>query len=144
MTMASVRVLGQHLTDENHHDVLESAKGLTRAQIAELIAEIAPRPDVPSTMRKLPAPTAPQEATSSDDRGRAVRRSGGQCRRRLAPSTARRPAVPARSVVEPTAPDRYRIQFTIGRPRASSCAACKRSSGARSPTAIPRRSSIAR
>jgi hypothetical protein len=114
VTMASVRLLGKHLTDDNYRDVLERARGLTREQVAELIAEIAPRPDVPSTMRKLPAPTASEEATPSRtaDALFAEQTSGPPAP--PAPSAARHPALPGRSVVEPTAPDRYRIQFTAG------------------------------
>jgi hypothetical protein len=111
--MASMRLLGKHLTDANHRDVLERTMGLTRDQIAELIAELAPRPDVPTTMRKLPAPTSPQEATSAGIGGVLFGEPPAGPPAPSAPSAARRPSVPARSVVEPTAPDRYRVQFTI-------------------------------
>src|SRR6188768_2451054 len=45
LTLTSVKVVAPHLTMENHEAVLERAKGLSVRQIAELVAEIAPRPD---------------------------------------------------------------------------------------------------
>jgi hypothetical protein len=52
MTLTSVRVLGRHLTPENHQAVLEKAKGRTCHQIEALVAELAPRPDVPTSIRR--------------------------------------------------------------------------------------------
>src|SRR6187397_2289744 len=65
MTLTSVRILGRHLTPENHQAVLEKAKGRTRHQIEALVAELAPRPDVPTSIRKLPQPTAPLPAPAT-------------------------------------------------------------------------------
>ena len=111
MTLTSVRILGPHLTSENHALVLESAKGRTRRQIEALVAALAPRPDVAAGVRKLPAPTAPPApatplippATVTAPHPEAV----------IAPPPPMRPAA-ARPVVQATAPERYRVQFTIG------------------------------
>ena len=54
MTLTSVRLLGRHLTPDNHQAVLAKASGRSRPQIEALVAELAPRPDVPSFVRKLP------------------------------------------------------------------------------------------
>src|SRR3954467_10329471 len=56
MTLSSIRLLGRHLNRENHEAAIERAKGCTLTQIGVLIAEIAPKPDVPTSMRKLPKP----------------------------------------------------------------------------------------
>src|SRR5438067_3689552 len=68
MSLTSVRILRPHLTPENHEAVLARASRRNRREIEALIAELAPRPDVPSSIRKLPtampAPTlaSPQPA----------------------------------------------------------------------------------
>src|SRR6185295_8987126 len=59
VTLTAVRMLGRHLTADNHEAVLERAKGCTVSQIEDLIAELAPKPDVPPSIRKVPAATPP-------------------------------------------------------------------------------------
>lgn len=54
MTLTTVRLLGPHLTVDNHKQLFETACHLTRPQVAVLIARLRPKPDVPSTIRKLP------------------------------------------------------------------------------------------
>jgi hypothetical protein len=54
LSLTSIRMLGPHLTIENHESVLTRARGRRRRQIEALVAELAPRPDVPSSVRKLP------------------------------------------------------------------------------------------
>jgi hypothetical protein len=56
LSLTSVRLLGPHLTAENHESVLAKAVHKTRREIETLVAELAPRPDLPSTVRKLPVP----------------------------------------------------------------------------------------
>src|SRR6266850_4518356 len=58
LTLTSVRLLGKHLTAENHQSVLAKARDRSRRELDVLIAELAPRPDVPSAVRKLPSPSA--------------------------------------------------------------------------------------
>src|SRR6185436_18990797 len=48
MTLTSVRLLGRHLTVENQRVVLAKASGRSRHEIEALVAELAPRPDVPT------------------------------------------------------------------------------------------------
>src|ERR1041385_2879471 len=43
-----------HLTDANAAELLGRATHKTKRQIEELVAEIAPKPDVPVTVRKVP------------------------------------------------------------------------------------------
>src|SRR5882672_8836282 len=124
LTLTSVRLLGKHLTEENHLSVLGKARDRSRREIDVLIAELAPRPDVPSTVRKLPCPTAtPPTATPPPLAG------PGPAMTRV-PSAAASPAMtsllfasdpaidppPAtpRPIVQALAPERYRVQFTVG------------------------------
>ena len=54
--LSGIAVLAPHLTDENCESVLARAVHKSKRQIEELAAELAPKPDVLSTIRKLPAP----------------------------------------------------------------------------------------
>src|SRR5262245_57458035 len=49
LSLTSVRLLARHLTDANHHTVLAKAENKSCREIEALVAELAPRPDVPST-----------------------------------------------------------------------------------------------
>jgi 5-methylcytosine-specific restriction endonuclease McrA len=109
MTLTGVRMLAPHLTPENHAVVLERATGGTVRQIEELVADIAPRADVRSSVRKQPAigatiTPAPEPAPPPVTSGPSAPLPTSL----FAPATARRP------VIEVTAPARYRIQFTVG------------------------------
>ncbi len=58
VSLTTVRLLGPHLTADNHGSVLDSARGKTRIQVEEIAAALWPRPDAPSFVRKLPAAKA--------------------------------------------------------------------------------------
>ena len=57
VNLTTVRLLGPHLTADNHSRVLESARGKRKAEVEEIVARLAPRPDVPASVRKLPVRT---------------------------------------------------------------------------------------
>ena len=52
--LTGIARLAPHLTLENRTALLARATHKSRRQIEELVAEIAPRPDVPALMRRLP------------------------------------------------------------------------------------------
>jgi hypothetical protein len=109
LTLTSVRILGPHLTPENHEAVLEKAKGRTRRQIEALVAELAPRPDVPTFVRKLPVVSAAPALSVIIPAATATASE---------PEPANEPTPlvlrpPARPIVQATAPERYRVQFTM-------------------------------
>jgi hypothetical protein len=54
VTLTSVRKLKGLLTTENHETLLRKAAHRSKEQIEALIAELAPKPDVPTMVRKLP------------------------------------------------------------------------------------------
>jgi hypothetical protein len=58
LTLTSVRMLRKHLTPENHEVVLARAANQRKERIEALVAELAPKPDVVSSVRKLPIPTS--------------------------------------------------------------------------------------
>src|SRR6266705_337031 len=109
VTRTTVRLLGRHLTPENHEAVLAKAKGRTRHQIDLLVAELARRPDVPSSVRRVPAVATPPAATAPAPASSASSSEPAGAR---GPSPAAFLPAP-RPIVQPTAPERYRVQFTI-------------------------------
>jgi hypothetical protein len=110
MSLTSVRLLHRHLTGENREAVLTRASGRSRREIEALVAELAPRPDVPTSVRRLPTPArtlalepAPVAAAATD--ASDPRPVAGP----MSHPPARRP------IIENTSPERYRVQFTIGK-----------------------------
>ena len=122
VNLTAVRLLAPHLTAANHREVLEAARGKKKAEIEEIVARLAPRPDVTASVRKLPAlhveaslpmtqaPVCLAEALAAADASAIHTVSP-------APSETGRHAEPlpvARAAVEPLSPDRYKLQLTIG------------------------------
>ncbi len=117
MSLTSVRILRPHLTPENHEAVIARACGRSRREIEALVAELAPRPDVPSSVRELPtatpAPTLVTAATSPATRVEAPTLASPE----PAPPVSSPPPLVTtrRPIIETTSPERYRVQFTIGK-----------------------------
>src|SRR2546428_10159563 len=63
LNLTAVGLLGRHLTRDNYRAVLAEAKGRSKSEVEELVARLHPQPDVPSSIRKLPA-AAPVPATA--------------------------------------------------------------------------------
>src|SRR5215510_10869468 len=55
--LSALRLLRDHLTLENHGQLLAAACGKSKREVEVLIAAFAPRPDVATLIRKLPAAT---------------------------------------------------------------------------------------
>ena len=125
--LSGIVELAPHLTDENRDELLARATHKTKRQILELVAEIAPKPDVPSVMRKLPARKAPASAKASARPRRSSESGGGKpatqstnelrpdgvAQDRSDPPRASAPEALAKPpVIEPLSPARYRVQFT--------------------------------
>ena len=116
--LSGISVLTPHLTKANCEELLTRAIHKTKDAIKELVAEIAPKPDVPSVVRKLPSPQAkPATQTPTEPRSDTARSdSVGQNCQAAPPSPA--PPVPPLvvpekpAVVEPLAPSRFKVQFT--------------------------------
>jgi hypothetical protein len=134
LTLTSVRLLGPHLTADNHESVLARARHKTRREIEALVAELAPRRDLPSTVRKVPcrshaaallAPAGPCPGPWPElARGLSPGLAPGLAPAptmisvpslagvALAPSHGAPPVSP-RPIVRASAPECYRVQFTI-------------------------------
>ena len=110
VNVTTVTILAPHLTPKNHRAVLEEATHRTKDEVEVIKARLKPRPDVPSTIRKLPAP-APVEATLSLAAPESAASTTGTTPSPVVSS----PPAPQRPVVEPLTPERYRLQFTVGK-----------------------------
>jgi hypothetical protein len=66
LTLTAVALLRPHLTDENHVEVLGSAKHLSKRAVEELVARLHPRPDLRPFVRKLPERPAPDANSRSE------------------------------------------------------------------------------
>ncbi|GMR22655.1 MAG: hypothetical protein BMS9Abin37_1019 [Acidobacteriota bacterium] len=130
--LSGISVLAPQLTKANCDELLTRAIHKTKDAIKKLVAEIAPKPDVPSVIRKLPSRQAPASAKASARPRRSSESGGGKTAPqtsneprsdRTAPDSVRQncqaaPPAPAQgapekpAVVEPLAPARFRVQFT--------------------------------
>jgi hypothetical protein len=131
--LSGMALLVPLLTEANREALLERATHLTKRQIEELVAEVSPRPDVPSVVRRLPSKPrvpAPGGLPSIDAGvlsapelvpGRVDAKPSGagsplvtRAAQPVAPPAAipSQPLAPSRPVVEPLSPGRYKVQFT--------------------------------
>jgi 5-methylcytosine-specific restriction endonuclease McrA len=140
--LTAIAKLAPHLTQDNREALLKRAAHKSKRQIEALVAELAPRPDAPAVMRKLPArreETAQPPGLCPD--GVATLESGlrpdgaalglgldgvatrhelrpdgvGPADRELRPDGVAVPSAPGPTrpaTVEPLAPARYKVQFT--------------------------------
>jgi hypothetical protein len=110
VSLTSVRLLAPHLTPENHRTVLATARGRRKIDVEEIVARLAPRPDVGAKVRKLPTPrdvrrTSRLDASSRPSMGPAAATAQAAV---TAPTSSTRNAP-----VVPLAEDRYKLQMTI-------------------------------
>jgi hypothetical protein len=56
--LTAVKLLAPHLSPENHRELFEAARHRTSKEVELLVARVAPQPDVPATVRRMPAPKA--------------------------------------------------------------------------------------
>jgi hypothetical protein len=101
--LSGIAKLAPHLAPENRDELLRRACHRSKREIEVLLAELFPRPDVPTLVRKLPVrrPSAPAPTAPSEPQ--------------LRPNGVAQPRVPAPApvfLVEPLAPARYKVQFT--------------------------------
>ena len=107
--LTGIAKLAPHLTRENRDAILKRATHRSKRQIEELIAEIAPRPDVPTAMRKLPEARIPPTPAAPTWAGPGYWNS---VRTESAPRRPLRRCEPA--VIQALSPARYKVQFTVG------------------------------
>jgi len=99
--LSGIARLAPHLTRENSDVVLERASGMSHREIRELVCELAPKPDVAPTIRKLPTRPSPTSVAPVQLGAPRVESS------RLNSDTPSHT-----STIEPQAPDRHLVRFT--------------------------------
>ena len=120
LTVTAVRLLARHLTAENHRELLAVAARRSKREVEELIARRFPKPDTPSSVRKVPERTPSRLAVAPappvTEPAQAVSAPA-----MVAPAPVLTvpeagypwPAAPThRPAVKPLATDRYEIRFT--------------------------------
>jgi HNH endonuclease len=120
MHVSGIAKLASHLNVENRDAVLARAAHRSKRDIEALVAELAPRPDAPSVVRKLPQHV--QLRPDGVELGALTSAVAGAhaCAAPLAPPTGAltvaRPIIPPTppASTEPLAPTRYKVQFTAG------------------------------
>jgi hypothetical protein len=120
LNLTTARLLSPHLTSQNHQELLAAASGRSRREVEELLAARFPRPDVPSSIRKLPAPrpnpiattllAKPADAVSPPPAIAALQPASVEATPVVSAVSCR---PPRRPLVTPLATDRYAIQFTV-------------------------------
>ena len=60
ITLTTITLLAPHLTEDNHRAVIDEARHRSRRDVERIVARIRPQPDIPSSVRKLPAPAVAQ------------------------------------------------------------------------------------
>lgn len=106
LNLTTVGLLAPHITDDNHRAVLEEARYKSKRDVEHQVAALHPRPDVPSSVRKLPAP-----ASTTPREGPPVERAPEA----LIPAARELPAPTRPAVIAPLAPERYQIKITVSR-----------------------------
>jgi hypothetical protein len=119
VNLTTVELLGRHLTAENHAEVLESARGRSKSEVEQIVARLAPAPDVPMSVRKVttpavvsapaPPPTSPEPCAASTPLDGLFATIPTNA---VSPTTT--PLAPKPAAIKALSPDRYKLQLTIG------------------------------
>src|SRR5512145_1930173 len=67
LNLSTLRLLAPHLTPENFEALVDQARHWSKREVETLVAELAPRPDVPASVRKLPARGSTARVTEVQD-----------------------------------------------------------------------------
>jgi hypothetical protein len=109
--LSGIAVLAPYLAHTNCEELLARATHKTKRELLVLVAEIAPKPDVSPSIRKLPKQR--QKPASEHRTSGAESTLSGQSSPAPEPAPAPAPEEADKpAVVEPLAPSRYRVQFT--------------------------------
>ena len=124
--LSGLNLLAPHLTADNLEELLDRAAGKSKREIEVLVAEIAPRPDVASRIRKLTGPRLVPAAEATNDAAPArpapAFEEAGPGDRFSFPEPVDEHAAPnppvgrsPRPSIAPLSLARYKVQFTAGK-----------------------------
>lgn len=118
VTLTAVGLLAPHFTDENVAALLTEACHQRKSAIEQIVARLAPKPDAPGLVRRLPPPAvadsctaiaaSPEVQTFPSIPPPAASAPQTNMIAAPAPSTAR-----TQSSLAPLSPNRYKLQVTI-------------------------------
>lgn len=121
VSLTTVRLLGPHLTEANHRELLAAAAGLKKRDVEELLARRFPRPDVAAGIRRLPAARTASgsnlAATSTSFLSGTANTDGVPARAAEEPLASGPVAAPTRAAPTSLAPlseDRFALKCTVG------------------------------
>jgi hypothetical protein len=128
LTLTTVGLLAPHLTAEAGHTLLEAARFKSKRDVERLIAALHPQPDIPSSIRALPARREVSsiglaDRSKADEQGSIVLPcdpATGACEsartsaNEMAVSVNSSVATRQSTVIAPLAPRRYLIRMTVG------------------------------
>jgi 5-methylcytosine-specific restriction endonuclease McrA len=99
--LSALELLRERLTEENHRELLEAVAGKSKREIEGILAALFPRPDAPSSIRRLSNPPVAPSVQASAAAGFELRPCGNDHEQRS--SGAR---------IEQVSSERYRVEFT--------------------------------
>src|SRR5688572_29991307 len=126
--LSAIHLLSKHLTADNCRDVLERARHKSSREIEQLVAALAPRPDVASRVRALPrqavdaargsdaaaGATASSAAATAGSSGAASSVESASNLATAPPGPAAvRVLAPAAKAITALSPRRYKIEITV-------------------------------
>jgi hypothetical protein len=118
LTLTSVCLVAPHLTQANAVAVLAQAAGKTKRDVEQIVAQLAPKPDVCTTIKRLPTPSvqlaiipASGVGINADTRGE-TRAIAGQATGAVGATSV--PNMPQTEITV-LAPERFKLQLTVGR-----------------------------
>jgi hypothetical protein len=116
INLTTIRLLNPHLTKDNWRSLMDEAAGKGTREIKKIVARLAPKPDVATTIRKLPTPTALMVGEDQPSPGDLLL-GAPLVTASLGPASSAPTVTPQpesrRPIVEPLAPERYRLQMTM-------------------------------
>ena len=118
--LCGIGVLSKHLTKANYEELLAKATHKTKRKLEELVAELAPKPDVPPSIRKRPERKAEPETSNASSAANSTSSTSSTSWNRPEKaeppepqSGPKAPAVPEkRPIVEPLSQARFKVEFT--------------------------------
>jgi hypothetical protein len=136
LNLSTLRLLAPHLRPENFETLLNRARLRSKREVETLVAQLAPRPDVAASVRKLPErrpiPQAAEPPSGEGSQGMAASERplaasdpSTDTIRLAAPSELRTQTVERagagprfndRPMVVPLSPGRYHVRFTMTAP----------------------------
>lgn len=118
LTLTTVGLLASHLTEANCDEVLAAATGRSKREVEALVAALAPRPDAPASIRRVPERKMVGAATRvgvREEPRAAVLPSADGAEPVAAVQVEQPPTAPAArpAVIRPLTPARYYLQLTV-------------------------------